>query len=200
VPDEWIGLRQRKKERTRRALADAATRLFAERGYEETTIADLAAAADISPRTFFSYFASKEDVLFADIDDRIRTMSELELRRPGERLSDAIPRVAAEVLERALWDLSSGEAATRLQIILNRPSLQGAALLRVRTAERVMASRLHDAYPDQLDPVLAAAIVGAVAAALRAAAAADPGSAPSPGDASRAVDRVGRLLVHGLGP
>ena len=48
------GWRERKKQKTRRALADAATRLFADRGYEETTIADLAMAAEIAPRTFFS--------------------------------------------------------------------------------------------------------------------------------------------------
>ena len=96
--DVETGLRQRKKARTRRALADAAMLLFAERGYEETTVADLAAAVDIAPRTFFSYFPAKEDVLFADIDDRIAALAQLELRQPGEPLVDATRRMAGQLV------------------------------------------------------------------------------------------------------
>jgi AcrR family transcriptional regulator len=78
------GLRERKKVRTRAAIHDAALRLFAERGYEATTIADIAEAADVSRATFFSYYASKDDVVFGDA-----------------------PR-AAEALEAMLADLPEG--------------------------------------------------------------------------------------------
>src|SRR5690606_39905277 len=93
------GLREPKKRRTRQALATAALRLFAERGYEETTVAEIAAAADVSPRTFFSYFPSKEDVVFAEIDDRLAEVSEHLRRTPGETPMDTIRRAVIDVLE-----------------------------------------------------------------------------------------------------
>jgi TetR/AcrR family transcriptional regulator, regulator of mycofactocin system len=62
------GLRERKKQQTRQAIHEAAMRLFAERGYDATTIADIAEAAGISPRTFFSYFTAKEEAVFQKFD------------------------------------------------------------------------------------------------------------------------------------
>ncbi len=191
------GWRERKKQKTRRALADAATRLFADRGYEETTIADLATAAEIAPRTFFSYFTSKEDVLFADVDDRIATLSRLELRHPHESLREGLRRVAGEVVKSVLGDLRGEKADIRIRIIGGQPSLQAAALLRQRAAEKMLSGRLEAAYPDELDTVLAAAVVGAFTSAIRAGAE-ESRSRPSGRDVEIVVDRVRRLLEHGL--
>ena len=68
MSEQATGLRERKKQATREALVQAGVELFVERGYDETTLADIAEAAGVSPRTIFAYFPSKEDILFTTID------------------------------------------------------------------------------------------------------------------------------------
>jgi AcrR family transcriptional regulator len=87
------GLRERKKQRTREQIVDAAMGLFAVRGYQATTIADIAEAADVSPRTFFSYFPSKEAVVFHDAERDLEGLGRiLSDRLPGETAFDALRR------------------------------------------------------------------------------------------------------------
>jgi AcrR family transcriptional regulator len=193
-----VGLRERKKDRTRRALADAAMRLFAERGYEDTTIADLAASAEVSLRTFYSYFPAKEDVLFADLDARLAAMSELDIRHTGEPLPDAIRRIGAAVVNIVTAYDGDQEAATRQRIISSRPALQGAGFLRVWVMEQRLAESLRAAFPDKVDDILAAAVVGALVSALRTASHPRPGSRPSRRSAQKVIDRVVQLFEHGF--
>ena len=76
------GLRERKKQRTREAIARAAHELFAERGYHATTLPDIAAAADVSTRTIFAYFPSKEDILFSDFAETKAALARALAERP----------------------------------------------------------------------------------------------------------------------
>ena len=87
--------RERKKLETRQALEQAALRLFAERGYEQTTVEDIAEAADVAVRTFFRYFSSKHHVLFGDVvTDRVsRLRTELAARPRDEHHLTSISHV-----------------------------------------------------------------------------------------------------------
>ncbi|GAA0259568.1 TetR/AcrR family transcriptional regulator [Cryptosporangium japonicum] len=79
------GLRLRKKQQTRTALADAALRLVAERGLDQVTVEEISAAADVSPRTFFNYFATKDDAVFGTMLDGSDRIRETVTRAPADR-------------------------------------------------------------------------------------------------------------------
>lgn len=123
------GLRERKREKTRDALAQSALRLFAERGFDGVTVEEIAAAHDLSARTFFRYFASKEDVLFSDGDRRRGQLIDALVAqppsmRPFPALEAALRLVATDYAhERELLRL-------RHQVITSTPSLS------TRAAER----------------------------------------------------------------
>ena len=188
-----MSVRDRKRARTRQALVDAATDLFERNGYEATTVADVAAAAEIGTRTFFSYFASKEELLFPESDVRVRTA----VQAIADRGPDEGP---AEVLLRALQqvgddsdEISSRTAALRLRFIRTVPAVRGRALQIQTDAQQEIAAHLAKAFPDQLDDVTAAALtgafVGAVAGALQVLLA-DPAHLADPAAVQAAVRKA----------
>jgi AcrR family transcriptional regulator len=141
------GLRERKKQRTREAIIDAAMRLFAERGFERTTIADIAAAADIAPRTFFGYFAAKEDVVFHDFDVMLASLrGRLAERDPGESAIDAMRAWLSAVLQEE--DFGDPRERLRRELVRSTPAL--------REHDRALMSRfetvLGDAVAADLGP------------------------------------------------
>ncbi|MBI5089185.1 MAG: TetR family transcriptional regulator [Actinobacteria bacterium] len=77
-------LRQRKKDATQQAIADAAWDLFAERGYHETSINDIAERANVAPRTFFRYFPTKEAVVYPEFDEMLARVREAFFARPTD--------------------------------------------------------------------------------------------------------------------
>jgi AcrR family transcriptional regulator len=79
-----MGLRERKKERTRRDLQRAAIDLFAEKGYDHVTVADIADRAEISPRTFYRYYKSKDDLVLAPLQGFLDAYREVLAERPAE--------------------------------------------------------------------------------------------------------------------
>jgi AcrR family transcriptional regulator len=165
---DHMGLRERKKLRTRRAIAAAALRLFDERGYEEATISDIAAAAEVSPRTFFSYFPSKDDVVFAEMDERLADVrAGLAERPPGETPLATFRRVA-EALVQAIATEDGEYGAIQVALIRERPSLQAQALKRLSDAEDGFVAALRDIAPE-LEEVTAVTIVGVAFGGLRAA-------------------------------
>lgn len=80
---EKLGLRERKKQRTREALIDAAQTLFCAQGFEATTIEQIAESVEVSSRTFFRYFTSKDDVALALADEQITAVLEAFAAQPA---------------------------------------------------------------------------------------------------------------------
>jgi AcrR family transcriptional regulator len=129
------GLRQRKKDSSRRAIEDAAWELFAEQGYEETSINDIAERADVAPRTFFRYFPTKEAVMYPQFEELLQSVRDEFHRRPVDEPVITSLFESFEVLAGSL----EGEASrTRQRMeMMKRPGQQspGTEYFRTRLAE-----------------------------------------------------------------
>jgi AcrR family transcriptional regulator len=153
------GLRERKKQRTREQIIDAAMRLFDERGYHATTIADIAEAAEVAPRTFFSYFPSKEAVVFHDVDRDLEGLANaLGERLPGESAFDALRRWIDSMFD--VWMADEDEAHLRKRLCREDEGLanfQGGVMARIH--ELLLGAIADDLgeQPNALRPRLVAA-------------------------------------------
>ncbi len=156
-----LGRRDRKKRQTHAALAAAALRLVAERGLDQVTVEDISEAADVSARTFFNYFPTKDDALVCDpgADAVLRALAAVPTDQPAlEALRRALGEVVHEVQGDAeLWLL-------RLRVVMQHPVLlarmvSGNAATEQALVEAV-AARLG-LPPDDVYPVLVVAVAGA---------------------------------------
>ena len=166
-----VGLRERKKARTRAEIQRQALKLFRGRGYEATTVAQIAEAAEVSESTFFRYFPTKEDVVFWDELDPL--VFEAFGEQPPELGQIRALRVSIrDVLARA----STAEKADlreRLELLLSVPPLRAMLLDGLRGPMRLLAGAVAERagrHPD--DPAvraLAGAVMGVGLAAMFAA-------------------------------
>ncbi len=177
APPQDVGLRERKKHATRVALRRAALTLAVDRGPEHVTVEDIAAAADVSPRTFFNYFASKEGALVGEHTERFAAFHELLLGRPADEppivaIGNAVVEYVRGIeLDRDLW-------ALRRRLVERHPELLPRVLGANASAERELADAIAEraglpaghAYP----ALVAAVSIAAVRAATLRAACSEP--------------------------
>ena len=156
------GLRERRRERTRDDIEAAALGLFVEHGYDATTVEEIAETALISPRTFFRYFASKEDVLLARGRERMTLAARSLAERPAdEPLMDSLRALLVTFAE--LHRADRERHLCRIKLVTTTPHLAAAFLEMVHGMELVLrdfvAARL-ELDPGDRKPRLVAAAFG----------------------------------------
>ncbi|BBY31885.1 TetR family transcriptional regulator [Mycolicibacterium sediminis] len=169
--DSAPGLRERKKQRTRATLIDAAMDLCLKQGYETTTVEQIAAAADVSPRTFSRYFTAKDAVFLTLIEDYSNEVA-LELETvpadvgPLEAMRQAHVAVLTRVAQRQVGRMTTDRIILMLRIINASDALkQAASEFRHDHTEVVLAKRMGVDVDDRrrrlVSAVFAAIIVTA---------------------------------------
>lgn len=163
---EQVGLRERKKLRTKAQLAEAALRLFSARGFDEVTVEDIAAQVEVSPRTFFRYFAAKEDVLFGDMQTSLDLLRQsLAGRPPGEPTLVALREAVLSLAEN--YEVDSADVRRREAVITRTPSLLAHGVGRQVAWEEAIARTLGErdgktGGPDLTERLLSACAIASL--------------------------------------
>jgi AcrR family transcriptional regulator len=191
--DQRPGLRERKKARTRASIREHALRLFREQGYDETTIDQIAEAADVSPSTFFRYYPTKEDVVFQDEFDVIAIDSFRE--QPADLSIVGAFRAASKQAQASVSEDVLASLQEQAALILNVPELRARAMDEYSRTITVIAEAI--AERTGCDPAdfavrtAAGAIVGVIMAATMPW---TDWAAESP--PSQMFDRIDAALAH----
>jgi AcrR family transcriptional regulator len=154
------GLRERRKLETRQAISDVATHLFAARGFDEVTIAQVADAAGVAKMTVTNYFPRKEDLVFDRAERVVRSLADaFATRAPGESLLAAIRRDYAERIARADPTLGLSSPAFA-RMVENSPALTSRGLEMLYGIERALGDAIAaETGADGPQQRLAAALV-----------------------------------------
>ncbi|GAA2794959.1 TetR family transcriptional regulator [Saccharopolyspora taberi] len=194
VSTDQGGLRARKKQRTRSGLIEAGVDLFLDKGYDATTIDEIAAQVDISPRTFFRYFAGKEDIALAKgaaLDDLV--VEALRARPAGEPPLPALRHAVLAMVRESAASEGVGRFLHTQHLINKTPTLLAGNLRRAaETEERLTAEIAHRQGVDPDADLRPRVLVGVVYAALRIgmeAMCADPSREPE-----RMIELIGQAV------
>jgi AcrR family transcriptional regulator len=195
-----MGLRETKKLATRQQIAGEAMRLFAERGFDTVTVAEIAAAAGVSEKTVFNYFPTKEDIFFDEVPDRLRALTDAVRHRP------AGVTVLESLKQQQLADaprLTNPRFAIFARILESSPALLAKEVDVMARFSQVLADALQEDGVRERDARIVAGLLMSVhrqffRAARRQALAGRTG--PSATRRLKAeIARAYELLEHGLG-
>lgn len=156
-----VGLRERKKQQTREHIFEAARKLFAERGFDSVTVAEIARAADVSEVTVYNYFPTKEDLFYGGMQFFEEDLIEaVRARRPGESPVRAVRRKLLEGTESLRGKERTASITRAAAAISGSPSLQAREREIVERYTRRLAELLATeagADPGDVEPMAAAA-------------------------------------------
>lgn len=159
-----MGLRERKKRRTRETIAQAALELFDRQGYQATTIAQIAEAAEVAPRTVSAYFPTKEELVFPFRTEWLERLARRVRERPA---AETAPEALRAWIEEQLpeWQARERELAIQRRVVAGEDSLlirkrASAAYVQELMAEGI--ARDLGLLPEDLEPRMAAAAMAAI--------------------------------------
>jgi AcrR family transcriptional regulator len=196
-----VGLRESKKLQTRQEIANAAMRLFVQRGFDHVKVSEVAEAVGVSEKTVFNYFPTKEDLFFDEVPARAAALADaIRTRGPGESIVSALRRLQSNECSR----LCSQGFAVFARIIEESPALQAKELEVMAYFTDVLAGAIREALAvPELDAKIAANLfVGVHWELFRNARAQALAGRHGPGAVRRLrsdLERAYRLLEHGLG-
>ncbi|MFD4974785.1 TetR family transcriptional regulator [Streptomyces sp. NPDC058424] len=155
------GLRERKKEQTKRRITAVALELFAERGFDAVTVNEIAEAAEVAKATLFAYFPSKESLALQGVGQE--NLAEIVARRPtGHSPLQALQAHYEAFTDGQMAAMDRGEVLAQMRVIFDSPALSGAANALLYQQRRTLADVLAEEYGETAAALVAAQIAATV--------------------------------------